>query len=556
MIGTLTEGGQTWAHRIRMLRQVFKLASLCSMIIGAIVLASLLIMKPIIWYQSVWYYLKAESIGIVFDEISVNSNFWEKITNERYPSENFLAFSKHVSLYTKPYVDIFLNKIAEDLSIVGSISSVVFVGMLIFFFVKGSKDKRKKHISGRKKSPAFWVAFKLKVFRKASQFKIGKIPLVKGTETQHILVSGGTGSGKTNCFHHLVPQIREYGQKAVIIDTTGAFIDRYFREGKDVILNPFDDRSAPWHPWIECQDKFDYDAIAESFIPQSYSQSENYWRIAARTLFSAIIQKTANTRKTSELTQWILYTPLPKLCDFVKGTKAGAHLDMSSEKTTGSIRSVATSFLECLEHLQDTIQPFSIRQWIQNENDDGWLFLFCKPSQRTSLNPLLSCWFSIAARSLLHMKPDLNRRTWFIVDELPSLNRLKELESFVCESRKYGGCGLFALQSPAQLEAIYGQASARTIIGNCMTKIVFAEQDPQIAEMISKSFGECEIKEYQEGLSYGAHETRDGVNLSLQTKTLPLVSPTSIQSLCQNQAYIKLPGNIPIAKIKLPIASL
>jgi type IV secretory pathway TraG/TraD family ATPase VirD4 len=86
-----------------------------------------------------------------------------------------------------------------------------------------------------------------------------------------------------------------------------------------------------------------------------------------------------------------------------------------------------------------------------------------------------------------------------------------------------------------------------------MTKIVFAEQDPQIAEIISKSFGEREIKEYQEGLSYGAHETRDGVSLSLQSKMLPLVSPTDIQSLKKNQAFIKLPRNMPISRIKLPL---
>src|SRR5262249_41157434 len=149
------------------------------------------------------------------------------------------------------------------------------------------------------------------------------------------------------------------------------------------------------------------DSIAESFIPHSYSQHENYWRIAARALFSATLQKTAHLRKTSDLCRWLLFEPLPSLCHFVQGTKAGAHLDMGSEKTAGSIRSVATSFLECLEHIGDTIQPFSIRQWIQEEKNDSWLFLCCKPSQRTALTPLLSCWFSVAAMGLLQLSPDL-----------------------------------------------------------------------------------------------------------------------------------------------------
>ncbi len=53
------------------------------------------------------------------------------------------------------------------------------------------------------------------------------------------------------------------------------------------------------------------------------------------------------------------------------------------------------------------------------------------------------------------------------------------------ESKKQGGCGLFAFQSPAQIETIYDHTIAKTIIGNYMTKIIFAEQVPQILDMDS-----------------------------------------------------------------------
>ncbi|MBA2368060.1 MAG: type IV secretion system DNA-binding domain-containing protein [Candidatus Protochlamydia sp.] len=96
---------------------------------------------------------------------------------------------------------------------------------------------------------------------------------------------------------------------------------------------------------------------------------------------------------------------------------------------------------------------------------------------------------------------------------------------------------------------MYGPNGAKTILGNCATKIVFAEQNPEIAEQISKIFGGREIKEYQEGLSYGANDVRDGVNLSLQTRQVPLVTATDIQFLDKNTAYIKLAGNICVAKV-------
>ncbi len=57
---------------------------------------------------------------------------------------------------------------------------------------------------------------------------------------------------------------------------SGVFVERYYNPEKDIILNPFDERSAPWNPWCECHDQYDYDALAESFIPQSFNGNENY----------------------------------------------------------------------------------------------------------------------------------------------------------------------------------------------------------------------------------------------------------------------------------------
>ena len=335
------------------------------------------------------------------------------------------------------------------------------------------------------------------------------------------------------------------------MDTTGEFVSKYYREGKDIILNPFDKRGSPWHPWAECRDSYDYDAMAQSFIPSSYNDSENFWRVTAQEVFCSILNMKSSEKKITEVSKLILYDPIQNLYVALKGSKASPFLDPSSERTSGSIRAVASSYLRSLELLKDTDDPFSIRDWVQNGSDDSWLFLTSTVGQRVSLVPLLSAWFSIAMRSLIQMSPDLKRRLWFVSDELPALNRLKDLETCLTESRKFGGCSILAIQSPSQLEMIYGKDLTRVIMGNCATRVAFSEQDPEIAARISRTFGEKEIKEFQEAISYGAHEMRDGVNLSFQSKTSPVVSSTSIQSLEINQAFVKLPGNFPITKIKL-----
>ena len=46
---------------------------------------------------------------------------------------------------------------------------------------------------------------------------------------------------------------------------------------------------------------------------------------------------------------------------------------------------------------------------------------------------------------------------------------------------------------------------------------------------------------------------RDGVSLNDQNKMKPVVTPTDLMSLNNREAYLKLPGNLPIAKVQFAI---
>jgi type IV conjugative transfer system coupling protein TraD len=535
-----------------MFKQVTKVAILLAVLFWiSLFIYQIRSVSPL-YLQSSWYYEKAcfyRSFNV--KTMNVNPTFWRKLAKQNN-SDNLSV--ERVILTTKPYASNFFQIAKNNLQHSGAISGGFLVIVLSFFFLYGRRSTKKHHIKGNRLSFVWWVALKLKLTRSASNISIGPLPLVKGTETQHILVTGGTGSGKTNCFHHILGAIEKRGQRAIIVDTTGILTERYYNPELDVILNPFDPRGATWHPWIECMDKTSYDAMAESFIPHSHFEGDNYWRTSARIVFSSILQQLDYSRKNSELANKLLLEPLANLCEFVLGTKAASQLDMKSEKTAASVRSVISNYLNCFEFLSDTEQPFSIRNWVhQDEDNKGWLFINCKTNQRSALNPLIACWFSVAVRSLLELPPNFDRRLWFIIDELPTLNRLRDLESLLAESRKYGGCALLALQSPSQLEAIYGRENTQTILGNCSTKVVFAEQNPSTAAKICEIFGEQETKEFQKGLSYGANDIRDGVSLNLHTKQELLISKTDIQFLKRNQAFVRLSGNQPIVKLKLPI---
>lgn len=556
ILKTITEGGQIWAHRVRMAKQVLKIASCVSLVISAVFFCYRLTKIPSFHYQAAFYYLNAKILSLPEDTVIVSGKFWGRM-NRQHITQNHLSLkATTVAKACEKHASSVGNQISNNIDLTAKQGSYAFLASIIFFLFRGLRSRKKQHIEGKKIISNRKLALKLILSGQTSPIKFGSIPLVKGTETQHILISGATGSGKTNAYHTLLPQIRKLRQRALIVDITGEFVEKYYRPDKDVLINPFDRRSVSWHPWCECSEDADFKAMAQSFIPSSYKDDDNFWRDGAQEIFYAALKETSFRTKTSTLSKLLLYDSLATLSTFLKGTSAASYLDLSSEKTSGSFRAVAATFLKSLEFLPDTENPFSIRRWVTEEKPDSWLFLCCTPKHRASITSLLSAWLSIGISSLLQLKPDHHRRLWVAIDELPKLNRLKPLESFLTESRKFGGCGLLAIQSPAQLESIYGREMTSTLIGNCATRIAFAEYDAMIAERISKSFGNKEIRESQEALSYGAHEMRDGVNLSYQTKTSAVVSPTALQSLDTMEAFVKLPGTRPVSKIKLKLQNI
>ncbi|BAG40826.1 putative conjugative transfer protein TraD [Orientia tsutsugamushi str. Ikeda] len=113
---------------------------------------------------------------------------------------------------------------------------------IVFFTAQGKKTIIKAKIRG-----ADFVGYKknglakmLKSAKKASKICFGGLPLVKNSERPHILITGTTGTGKTNMLNELLPQIRLHKDRAIIVDTTGAFTDRFFDHKCDKLLNPLE----------------------------------------------------------------------------------------------------------------------------------------------------------------------------------------------------------------------------------------------------------------------------------------------------------------------------
>ena len=517
MFKTLAGGGQTTAHGVRMLRQVVKIA----LIISVIVLIS-----------------------------TFSYRMYTMVPHDRYM--DFVRYFKAIGRWDEPAWNYYSDRMddvwdfaIEQIKPSLKFAAAAFVTALGIFQARGLLGQRTRKV--KNKSPIKRSLFK-NPFHKG--YYLGKASLPKKSENTHILVTGGTGSGKTNAFHHILGQVQKKNQKAVILDTTGIFVDRYYSEKRgDIILNPFDaeGRSKHWTPWLDAKNDIDREALAKSFIPTKGKDHDAFWKEAAATVFSSLLEVYEEPDEDDDkpipleaLTEMLLAKPIDELIDKLEGTSAMAHISKEGDKTTASIRSTAASYLNCLKYLQ-TPEPgreFSIAKWIEEEND-SWLFLACDTKSRDTMRPLLSAWYSTAMRALMSLPPSNDRRIWFVNDELPSMDRINGLNTCLTEGRKYGACALLAAQSPSQLIDIYGREQAQTITANCMTKIVFRETEPKNAEQLSNLFGNLEIEETREGLSYGANDMRDGVTQSKQRRQQSRVTVTDIQNLKLNHCYLR-----------------
>ncbi len=434
----------------------------------------------------------------------------------------------------------------------------------LFFWLLGRRMARAHRVRGAEMTTAGALARRVMPLfsRLAGRFspaarkstpRIAGVPWPERAETQHTIVSGTTGSGKTVLISDLVAQIRERGERCILYDKMGSYTRAFFDPARDVLMNPLDARAPRWSPFLEARTPRDFDTMAAALIPQQKDTVDPFWVTAARQLFAngaGVLWKRGVT-ENSVLVKHLLKTELTALAEAMEGTVAQSIVDPENPKTALSVRAMLTAHLGALECLPDSGKPFSIREWVEREDETGFLFLTSRGDQHASLRGLISTWLEIAVNALLSLGRDDARRVWIVLDELPTLHQVPSLQPGLAESRQFGGCFVLGIQVISALRDLYGRNGAETVSGLCGTRVVLAAPDQETARWSAESLGRGEVTEYAEGLSYGASAMRDGVSLTQRREMRPLALPSEIMRLENLDGYLKFPGPWPVAQIRL-----
>ncbi len=395
-----------------------------------------------------------------------------------------------------------------------------------------------------------------------SIFKLGNVPIPENRLTRNVALFGAQGAGKSQALMHIMDAARANDLPCLVYDKTGEFTEFYYREGIDYILNPVDLRCAAWSIFSDLRSDFDFSMLSSFFVPENKKSSDPMWDNAARILLEDVIRIVASGKagpRTMRQVQEILTkSTLVELSDLLRahGATSSGTITPSNERGSESIRltlnaSPAIRYFHYLQPPAAGVPTFSVRDWVARR-DGSWLFLPSGADIHEVTRPFISLWLELALMGAMVLRPIRGERVgvnmMFFLDELASLAKMQGLKTALTESSKFQICSIVGLQSSAQGSEIYGDEAWQVAMGNLQNKLVLRIEDYKTAQEYSKLLGEEEIEEVNEGNSFGTEAARDGVNLATKRGKKDLVMPTEITTLPDLTGFVKLAGDLPVAR--------
>jgi type IV secretory pathway TraG/TraD family ATPase VirD4 len=380
-------------------------------------------------------------------------------------------------------------------------------------------------------------------------------------ETEHIMLLGDPGTGKSQSIHHFLLQIaaRKPAEAVVIYDPACEFVKRHYNKQRgDVILNPLDKRSPYWSPALELQSLPDKKFLAESFLPgkpdANQASTSGFFLKAARAIFGRMLE----LRPTpAQMVDWLRSEDAIDMV--VAGTEQAHLIPKNAHGQRAGVLGVLSELGEILRYLPERHEcesEIGLSEWARRRR--GWIFITSRTDMREALRPLQAAFINILMKRLMSVSPEWGQAhpCWLIVDEVHSLNRLPALYETETEGRKYGLKLIQGTQGKTQYEEYYDRLS-KAMLAAPKLKLFFRCGESESARWISDTIGEYELEKPRIGTTASVEDRgRDALNYSTTTEHRQAISKEEIMALPDLHGYWKygdavVPFRLPLAVVKV-----
>lgn len=367
------------------------------------------------------------------------------------------------------------------------------------------------------------------------QVTVAGIPIPAKTQSLHFLIAGSTGTGKSVLLREMSFSAKKAGHRSAIFDSNGELYSR-FGMPRDKVLNPFDTRTEGWSIFNEIFDPdIDIPKLASCLIPGAATPRDEMWNELSRAMTVSLMSKlyACGDLSVASIVHWGTKAPLDQLANMLAGTEAESLLS-SAEDSIKSIRLGIGKYLP--PHCRMPNGAFSIRRWINEGPDGGDLYIIRDKASKQATKALMSTWANLICAYTLTRTPSQVAPLWAQFEELSDMEKLSGLIEAQTEGRKSGLHIIGNIQSISQIESIYGQKDAETLLSCFGSAVILGggAADKRMNELMSDAIGKQEVERIKKSRS------RTGTSTTVERHTEALVLSTEVASMPELQCYVRL----------------
>lgn len=334
---------------------------------------------------------------------------------------------------------------------------------------------------------------------------LGTKRLKQSKGLEHVLVCGGSGSGKTSSV--VIPSILNSNSSFICTDVDGSIYQKVSGDLKKrgyslQVLNLADiSRSVFYNPLAYCHTDSDYKQLTEQLIETAYpknSNSENtYWSFGAQTILYIFLRilKTQDEEYRNLANLRYLLQRYAQLDEFVM---ANASADVwndwlgfvSAEEKIQS--GMVSSALVALDKLSDSgISFITSKNTLDfsklTKGKKSAIFIQVPEAKLSFYSFLLSIMYVQFFQYIQLHRP--KKIVYAYLDEFPAL-RISDFPLYAVTARRYNLTLVALIQSESQLIENYGHSGYETLFnGSFAHKLIIGAMSLNLARQLSQSFG-------------------------------------------------------------------
>lgn len=346
--------------------------------------------------------------------------------------------------------------------------------------------------------------------------------VIKPEETDgHILVVGGTGTGKSSCI--AIPTLRSWKGRIFAIDIKGELYKNTVAKRKNIkVFEPTNKNGRyVYDPYFfindstnSAQEAF---AIARAIMPLSPDVREPFWIESAYNLLAGAILHFHHEGQTfiETLRKMLRLNPeaLVKVVSQSSNPKAelcaASLVDIDNKVLTG----IAAEIYRVITQLvtdDDIVRGFTCTEGkeiiypadLQDKNGAD-VYIKIPPYLLEQWKNLLTLMVNQFIRFFERREESLdNRPILFLLDEFPTLGKIPAVNTALATLRSKKITICIIIQSLAQLDMIYGHDARKVIADNCDFKAILSATDADTQEYFSKLIGTYEKVRRSHSQSY------------------------------------------------------